>query len=157
MSQEINLEKLEPQSILYRARQCAHDDMQSALADIFPSIFMYATKSGITMVSQPLTRYLSWGPGLLSIEAGIAVAPGAVGEGDIKVGELPGGDAAVTIHKGPYDGLREAYSALERWMADNGRKPGGAPWEVYLTDPGEVPNPKEWQTKVAWPLAVETS
>jgi AraC family transcriptional regulator len=27
----------------------------------------------------------------------------------------------------------------------------GAPWETYLTDPAEVPDPAEWRTEVVYP------
>jgi AraC family transcriptional regulator len=54
---------------------------------------------------------------------------------------------------GPYDGLRDAYAAIEQWMGREGYKPAGAPWESYVTDPGEVPNPAEWKTEVFWPIA----
>ena len=29
---------------------------------------------------------------------------------------------------------------------------GDAPWESYVTDPGEVPDVKDWRTEVYWPL-----
>jgi AraC family transcriptional regulator len=42
---------------------------------------------------------------------------------------------------------------MERWMEANGYRPGGAPWESYVTDPGEFPDVKDWRTEVYWPLA----
>jgi hypothetical protein len=30
--------------------------------------------------------------------------------------------------------------------------PSGAPWESYLTDPGQHPDPKDWKTEVFWPI-----
>ena len=65
---------------------------------------------------------------------------------------LPGGTIAVTIHAGPYDKLGDAYSAVQEWMNANGYKPNGAPWEAYLTDPGDHPNPADWKTEVCWPV-----
>ena len=32
------------------------------------------------------------------------------------------------------------------------RVPGDGPWEVYLADPGRVPDPADWLTEVVWPL-----
>jgi AraC family transcriptional regulator len=98
-------------------------------------VFRYATERGIAMMGPPITRYTSWGPAMVTIQAGLPVAPGAEGEG------------------GPYDGLADAHAAVERWIDDNGLEPAGGPWEVYLTDPGEVPSPAEWKTEIVWPLA----
>ena len=66
--------------------------------------------------------------------------------------ELPGGAAAVAIHEGAYDTLPDTHAAIERWLDANGLTSAGAPWETYLTDPGEVPDPKDWRTEVVYPL-----
>ena len=52
-----------------------------------------------------------------------------------------------------YDTLSEAYAALETWISANGLKPVGDAWEVYLTDPGEVPDQADWQTEINWPVS----
>lgn len=66
---------------------------------------------------------------------------------------LPGGFAATTIHNGPYDKLSEAYAAVEQWMATEGLVAAGAPWESYLNDPSDHPDPRDWKTEVFWPVA----
>jgi effector-binding domain-containing protein len=48
--------------------------------------------------------------------------------------------------------LPEAYQALCAWIAAQGKEGNGAPWESYITDPGELPDPKDWRTEVYWPL-----
>lgn len=74
------------------------------------------------------------------------------GEDRGSAGTLPGGEVAATWHAGPYDTLAAAYGALEAWMEEQDRKPAGAPWEVYRTDPGETPDPAAWKTEVLWPI-----
>ena len=66
--------------------------------------------------------------------------------------EMPGGHVATTMHVGPYPGVGQAYTALQQWMTDNGRHPAGAPREVYLNEPGAVPD-DELLTEVDWPIA----
>lgn len=72
---------------------------------------------------------------------------------DLFASALPGRDAVVTIHAGPYESLGDTHIALDRWMSDSGLTAAGGPWEIYLTDPGEVPDQDDWQTKIVWPLA----
>jgi AraC family transcriptional regulator len=74
------------------------------------------------------------------------------GEGEVLAERLPAGPAAVTIHSGPYDQLQAAYAALEEWIVANGFRPAGAPWEAYLNDPTDHPNPQDWKTEVSWPF-----
>ena len=56
------------------------------------------------------------------------------------------------IHQGPYDQLPDAWAAMHQWIESEGLRPGDAPWESYITDPGEVPDPKDWKTELFWPL-----
>ena len=65
---------------------------------------------------------------------------------------IPVGRVAVTIHRGPYDSLSESYQQIERWMRDQGLSAAGAPWETYLTDPGERPDPATWETEIVQPV-----
>ena len=74
------------------------------------------------------------------------------GQGEIVADTLPGGPVATTTHMGPYDTLTEAYAAIEQWIAAEGLVAAGAPWEAYVTDPGDYPDPKDWKTEVFWPV-----
>jgi effector-binding domain-containing protein len=80
------------------------------------------------------------------------VAPGARGGEGVELEEIPGGLVAATTHVGPYREVGKAYTALQKWMTDNGRRPAGMTREVYLNDPGEVPE-DELLTEVDWPIA----
>ena len=72
----------------------------------------------------------------------------------LKVRTVPGGLMACTLHKGPYDQLEGAYTALRHWMEENGYEPvagSSGARNVYLNSPHEVP-PEELCTEVQWPV-----
>src|SRR5215510_13841596 len=46
--------------------------------------------------------------------------------GEVYATETPGGEAAVAVHRGPYNRLNEAYDAIEKWIAANRRGVGQA-------------------------------
>lgn len=152
MSYEIVRTTLEAQPVLFCKGRASMADIATLLGQLLPKVFGYATESGATMVGPPFVRYVELSADEIALEAGMPVAPGAVGKGDIELGELPAGPVASTVHTGPYDGLTEAHQALQAWLGENGVESGGAPWEVYLTDPGEVPNPADWKTQVLQPI-----
>lgn len=56
------------------------------------------------------------------------------------------------MHAGAYDQLQETYAAMEKWIGEQGLSTAGAPWEVYVTDPGDYPDPADWRTEVFWPV-----
>ena len=152
MSYEIAKKSFEETPFLYVRRQIEPERIAEALGEMFGAVYGHATKLGIPFAGPPTARYPSFGPGMITIEAGMPIAGSAESDGEIVLGTLAGGDVASTVHKGPYDSLSKAHQALEKWSVENGVQAAGAAWEVYVTDPGEVPDPSEWLTEVNLPL-----
>ncbi len=140
------------QPILFIRRRIEPGTTQAALAECFGKLFAHGAQKGLPMAGWPLCRYISMGPGLWTIEPAMPLAAAANGEGEMQPGVLPGGPVALGIHSGPYEGLPQTNAAIERWIEANGFKVAGAPWEQYVTDPGEHPDPADWRTEVYWPL-----
>jgi AraC family transcriptional regulator len=141
------------QPILYIRRRIARGELQGMLAECFGTLFAHCQRNGVALAGAPTARYVSTGPGLWTVEAAMVLAAPTEGEGEMQSGTLPGGPTAVAIHGGPYDQLVDTNAAVERWIEAHGFSVGGPPWEVYVTDPGEFPNPADWKTEVCWPLA----
>ena len=141
------------QPILFIRRRVARSELQGMLAECFGKLFTHGQKAGLAIAGFPLARYVSTGPGLWIVEAAIPLAEPAAGDGDMQSGTLPGGPVAMGVHVGPYEQLGDTNAAIERWIETNGFRVAGAPWEWYVTDPGEHPDPADWRTEVYWPLA----
>lgn len=142
------------QHILLIRRKIPRADLQGMLSECFGKLFGYGHKAGLPIAGWPVARYLSVGPGLWTVEAAMPLATAAQGEGEMEPGMLPAGPVVLGIHGGPFEQLPETYAAIEKWMEANGVRPGGAPWEWYVTDPAQHPDPADWKTEVYWPLAV---
>ena len=141
------------QPILLIRRSIPRPELQPMLAECFGKLFGHGHQAGLPVAGWPVARYLSVGPGLWTVEAAVPVATPVPGEGEMEAGTLPAGPVAVGIHAGLYDQLPETYAAIEKWMAANNVRPGGAPWESYVNDPTQHPDPADWRTEVYWPLA----
>ena len=146
----IERREMSAQPVLLVRMRAARHELAKAIGEGLGKAFPYAQSAGLA--GRPFTRYLSAGPGLLDIEVGVPTAKAAPGKGDVEAGSLPGGPVAVALHAGSYDQLVETYAALERWIDSNGFRSGGAPWESYITDPAEFPDPGDWRTEIYWPL-----
>jgi AraC family transcriptional regulator len=144
---------LTPQPFLFVQTRAGRHEIAKAIAEGLGKAFPYVMQKGLPIAGRPTVRYLTAGPGLFDMQIGVPIATAAPGQGDVQAGELPGGAAAVSVHAGSYDSLSETYTAMERWMESNGCRPGGAPWESYVTDPGDFPDVKDWRTEVYWPIA----
>lgn len=153
MTYSITRKQLSPQPMLAVRRRVKHSDIAKSLAEALGAVFAHAQRTRAVLIGQPFARYLEWGPGLVTIEAGLPLAASVPGQGEVLAGTLPGGPAAATTHTGPYEQLASAHGAVQIWIEENGLRPSGAPWEVYVTDPAANPNPKDWKTDIFWPLA----
>ena len=158
MEYTVSKKELTAQPVLVIRRRVRRDEIAATIGAELPKVFLHAQRRGIAIAEYPITRYLETSVGMVTLETGMRVTThsgqwtAAEGEGDILAETLPGGPAAVTIHSGPYDQLQAAYAALEEWIAANGFHKAGDPWEAYLNDPADYPNPEDWKTEVCWPV-----
>lgn len=73
----------------------------------------------------------------------------------IRKGESYDGAAVKCVHVGPYEYTGAAHEFLATFMKDNNYEFNGAPWEVYVTDPGEEPDPSKWITEIYYPVVAK--
>jgi AraC family transcriptional regulator len=155
MEYSITKREIASQPVLAVRRRVKPDAMAAALSEMFGEIFVFAQGSGAAMAGQPLTRFVEWGPGLITIDGCLPIAAPFTGDvrGNVRADTLPGGPVATMIHTGPYDKLIGAHAAMQQWIEAQGFVAQGAPWEAYITDPAEYPDPNDWKTEIFWPLA----
>lgn len=162
MTYTIAKKEIPPQPVLVMRRRVKPSEIAKAIGEALPQVFLFAQQNGIVLTGLPFTRYVEWGPGLVTIEPGMRIATPGQGQAPgsssppqqpIKVDTLPGGPVATTMHIGAYDKLTEAHAATQQWIESQGFTSAGAPWESYVNDPADYPDPKDWKTEVFWPIA----
>lgn len=75
------------------------------------------------------------------VEVGIQVVGSFDPVGRVVPSALPAGPAAMTVHRGPYNRLDDAHSAVRQWCAAEGLHLTGIRWEVYgdwAEDPAQL-------------------
>ena len=92
-------------------------------------------------------------PDKIRLDVCATVPPGFVPDEGLSVQRLAGGDYAVYLHTGPYEGLHDAYRRIfGQWLPGSGREVQFAPsLEVYLDDPTRTP-PEKCRTEIRIPL-----
>jgi DNA-binding transcriptional MerR regulator len=77
-------------------------------------------------------------------------AIGLSGGRQLNVQELPAlKSVASLIHKGDFDKVGESYTALGKWIGENGYRIAGPPREIYLSPPGSESGAI---TEIQWPV-----
>lgn len=87
--------------------------------------------------------------GPILCDFGVEVTRAFETAGEVCATETPGGEAAVAVHRGPYNRMNEAHDAIRKWMAANRRESAGYSWEIY-GDPS--PDPADTETTIVYLL-----
>lgn len=59
---------------------------------------------------------------------------------------------AMTVHRGGYSTLSEAYGAVVSWVSENGYEIAGAPFDLYIKTQFDSLSPEDWETEVYFPV-----
>jgi effector-binding domain-containing protein len=85
----------------------------------------------------------------MDVDFGVEVVRSFDPEGEVRPAETPAGEAAVAVHVGPYDRMKETHDAIHAWSAANHRAFAGMSWEIY-GDPS--PDPAKTETTIVYLL-----
>ena len=90
-------------------------------------------------------------PGVeLAVEVGVQVTGSFDAVGRVVPSNLPAGEAATTLHKGPPREIGAAHDAVNAWCSAQGRELTGLSWEVYGDPDHETGH---FDVAVYWQLA----
>lgn len=102
-------------------------------------------------IAGPMFSYHHRRPGdTFDFEIGFPVSKAIKEEGRVINSELPAMKVARSVYQGPYDGLSQAWSAMQVWVSANGHIGTGRFYESYLNNPEEVKDPREYRTELNW-------
>lgn len=93
-------------------------------------------------------------PEKIRYDAALTVDRPVQAEAPVIADVMPGGEYAIITHKGPYEGLEEAYKRIMgQWLPQSGRemRDNSPTFEAYLNDPTRTP-PQELLTDIHIPL-----
>lgn len=148
---EFEIIELDECLCLTKSGTCRHAELPDTISRLYGEIMESDPEA--TMADAPRLYYTRWDLGDCDITAAVPVEPGATGRSGVELTTFPACKALCVTHIGPYEGLHESWTLLWAEMQRRGLQPGGHPWDRYVTDPAEEPNPANWITELNIPLA----
>ena len=117
----------------------------------FEQVMRAVPEAGGTVSGPPFGWYHGMPTDTVDVSAGFPVAGDLrVPDGGVVVEERPGGRAAVAVHVGPYDSIKDGYSQVMAWMTEHSLEPRDDMWEEYLSQPSS--DPSTGRTRIVFPL-----
>jgi effector-binding domain-containing protein len=152
--QETTVESMKIMSIL---DSCTLEKIGDKLGELYGEIGKVTKKQELNQTGAPFAVYHKVvtnpdGSMFFVLQAGIPVDREGKDEGRVKYWVVPAGNVVKASYYGPYEGTIKAHEVMGAWMAKNGKVTIGAPWEVYVTDPGVEKNPDKWLTEIYYPV-----
>ncbi|MGV3636274.1 MAG: GyrI-like domain-containing protein [Flavobacteriales bacterium] len=125
-------------------------DMPKYMDPAIQEIISVITGQRIT-ITGPMFSYHHRRPSdTFDFEIGFPVSKAIKPEGRVISSKLPAVKVVRSVYQGPYEGLAQAWPALQQWVRANGHGETGKFWESYLNNPDEVKDPKEYRTELNW-------
>ena len=151
-SSRIELRVLGGHRTAFVREEVSENDLAEAMGRMFQTVTAALREQGVEPASPPFARYHAVGE-IVDLEAGVIVTDPIEPSGEVKAGELPAGPAAIAVHTGSYESLGATHAAMRHWLETNPtQEANGGPWELYVTDPSDEPDPAKWMTEVIFPL-----
>ena len=154
MAYEVKVRDVPAQKVMSVRFVTSLSGMSGDMGAAFQEIWDCIEKSGIKFAGEFFAVYHdeNFNPDKIDVECCISVPEFLPESGRVKAREVEGGLMAATTHKGSYDTLEGAYTAILEWIGKNPYTPLFRMRDVYLNSPDEVP-PEELLTEVLWPVA----
>lgn len=158
MPYEVAVREIPARHVAVLRRRVTADGVGPAVAEGFATIAAAVGRSGAGFAGPPtlvMTELVDAdGGGEGEVELAFPTAAPFHGLGDVVGEERPAELAASTVHRGPYEEIGPAYTAVEQWVTEHGHAATGATREVYLNGPQEAPTPADYLTEVQVPIAI---
>jgi DNA gyrase inhibitor GyrI len=152
MSVPVNIQAVQLRPMAAIRREVAPGAVGSAWAPALDQVWAFIrTQPGLRTDGHNIFLYHHpTNPGApILCDFGVEVTRAFETVGEVHATETPGGEAAVAVHRGPYNRLNQTHDAIRKWMATNQRESAGHSWEIY-GDP--TPDPNDTETTVVYLL-----
>lgn len=132
MTYHITVETLSPRLLAAVRQRVAMSEVPKAFKPALDKVWAFLRQNpGLRTEGHNIFLYHHETPEQMPVDFGVEVVRPFAGEGEIQCVTTPAGEAAVVVHRGPYEQMRAAHQALHQWCAANGRTIGGHSLEIY--------------------------
>lgn len=139
------------------ADSATESDISQKFGMLYGEIGAAMEKQGLKQAGAPFAIYENVqhnpdGSMKFWFKAGIPVDKKGKNAGRVVYSETKATEAVKCNYYGGYNNMEACHNAIHQHISDNGKTISGAPWEVYVTDPGMEPDSTKWLTEIYYPV-----
>jgi effector-binding domain-containing protein len=145
MGYEVITRNVPDQHIVSLRGRTTRDQLSAYVGTAFGQLYQRLGEAGIAPNGEALAIYHAWGPDGIDVEMCVPMDPDGSLAGDFVERILPAATVAQTLHVGSYDGLKDAYEAVDAWIGKHGFAAAGPSRERYIIGPArDMPEADYW-------------
>jgi len=152
---EVIVKEVKSKPYYYISDRIAMSQMSSEFFGArFGKIMNFLGDDAAKVSEPPFAVFHKWdeASGQTEVSVAIAATTDKPTNGEIKRGMTFEGTTMMVSYRGPYEGTGDVHNFLHEHIAISDYDFAGAPWEVYVTDPADEPDPANWITEVYYPV-----
>lgn len=138
-------------AMTYRIK-CTMEEISEAMGPAFGEIMQVISSNGAQVIGAPFSIWYEWEDEMMEFDNAIPINKKINGTDKVLPIKTYQGKVAHVSHMGEYSTTHLSWEILESYLKDNNLEKNGAPYEVYVTDPQNVPDPSKWITELYWPI-----
>jgi hypothetical protein len=131
MSHEIDVRIVPSRHLAVVRERRAWSELGPKLLPLLDRVYVAVRAGKVVPSGHNVFVFRDGTPDGVTVEIGIEVASPIVATDGVVPAVTPGGEAAVTLHRGPYAGLGAAHEAVRRWCEEHARARANVWWEIY--------------------------
>jgi effector-binding domain-containing protein/type III secretory pathway component EscS len=126
------------------------EDLGKIFMDKMPKVFAYVQKNKLQMDGAPSGLYFTWDvpAGKTDMAVAIPVKDASKVSGSYTAVTVAASGALMVDYYGPYDKMKAAHDAIQKYAADKGLKLKSPVIEEYIGDPGVEKDPNKVLTRI---------
>lgn len=126
------------------------DQIPAFYDSAYQQVFGHLGQLGVAPSAPPVGISFSLPSQTLDLGAGVPVAEGTPGSGDVESFTIPASRALKVTVVGSFELLPLAYGTIQEWSSAQGIELGDLAWEQYMTMPSPDSDPAENVSDVYW-------
>ncbi|MBI3142996.1 MAG: SRPBCC family protein [Bacteroidetes bacterium] len=137
-------------------KELAWSELQGFFSDSYKAIGGLLAQAGYETAGGPTALYFEWDEAnqRTDVAAVMAVKATEISLEGLETFSVGGGLTCQVLHKGPYEDVGGAHTAIDKHMKANGFYYEMA-IEEYLNDPVTVSSPSEYLTLITYPVTID--
>lgn len=150
MPAEVNIIETQAVKCISITDSATYEQLSAKMEAGFAALFDKATSTKATIAGAPFATYYNWDmTEQIHYRLGLPILETKGCAADFT---REGGRVLMAVMNGSYDQFEQYHNEIQLFAMENKLQFSGAPWEEYISGPGDTEDAASWETRIYYPI-----